>query len=283
MLNVKWIILFINAIIPFAVSIAQFEPPLVKADHNVYFSNLKLFSQVKQRNDIDYELISGTVSTSRFKIREIHFHPNGAINEIINLSKIGKKKSIIVFGYDKKFLPLSETEYLPTGEKVGRVKYKYNTNGALEEKSFYNQYGYIVSKIVYSVIPDSNIVVEKEYHSPEKVKRYRYLYYTSLEKGKKFMEKEYNASHEEIVQKSISYNDFGKIKQVSYYRHNNLEFKLFYYYDKYRNLTQVLREDNEGVRQEVEVYNYNDTRLLIGEMKKNPSGRIITYKKYTYF
>ncbi|MCG8698936.1 MAG: hypothetical protein MI922_12855 [Bacteroidales bacterium] len=267
----------------FAVTTAQFEPPLVKAEHNTYFSNLKLFSQIKQRNDFDYELISGTVSTNRFKIREIHFHPNGAINEIINLSKIGKKKSIIVFGYDRRFLPLSETEYLPTGEKVGRVKYKYNINGTLEEKSFYNQYGYIVSKIVYSTIADSNVIIEKEYHSPEKVSRYRYIYYTDLENGKRFQEKEYDANHEEVVKKSISYNEFGKISEVSYYRHNNLEYKLFYSYDKNKNLTQVLREDNEGARREIEVYNYNDTRLLVGELKKNPLGRTIMYKKYTYF
>ena len=125
------LILLLNTILV----IAQ-DYPRVPADMPEYLSEAKAINDagVYKRSDWRYILQGGNISTSKYKEREIKYNDQGRISEIMNIDQKGVNKSVIIFRYDKRNLPLLETEFLPTGELEGKTKYTYDFKGILKDE-----------------------------------------------------------------------------------------------------------------------------------------------------
>ncbi len=262
---------------------AQFTVPVVKADMYEYKDvNYRLArAGVKVREDVYYYLNEGKVTTENYITREVKFHSDGSLKEIINLNPEKEIQSIVVFYYNKERLPVREVELIPTGELIGRVDYKY-LNQQLREKIVFNKNEYIISKTLYDIYPENNYYEERLYFSPDSVLEKNTYYYSDLDTGRLIRHQHFIGDSQLEYEKTLSWKK-GVLVQEEYVD-NAGEFVFFldYYYDVngYLSLVEKVLKGNKKLY--ARQYKYNKYGNIYGKIEFDSGGRMKNYYKYNY-
>jgi hypothetical protein len=280
--NFLCIIIFF--LIDLNVSDAQ-NYPIVPADMPGYLQEMKLIADagVYTRTDWRYVLQDGNVTNVKHKERVLKYDDNGRINEIMNIGKKGENISVIIFRYDKRHLPQLETEFLPTGELVGKTKYTYDSNGRLKDITWLNSYEFIYNRYAFDISDSTGMVTEWHFYSPDSVTQKIEYYYSNPEKG--FITYQKTFIGEDKLENTIIWNRDSTqhlINKEFKDAQGKLSYYLEYHYTLSGQVNQIIRLLPNGTRMKKYEYDYEDTGLITGEIEYNQKGEIISYLKYTY-
>lgn len=273
---------FVTALIP-GLAFTQANAPLCPAQHAEYFDAQKNIARynIKKRSFIEYEIIDGKVTNESYKRKEIRYNPNGSVNEVIYVDKENVTISIIVFSYTDKGLPKSETEFYPDGNQIGRTVYRYSVKGILQEKSDYNQYGYIISKTKYETTNDEKIIIQK-LSSPKSVDYTIEFRFSNIIHGQLLSEYRYTANNKLEMYIIYEYSGENISKEIYYNSANQLLYKHNFVYDENGDNTKVLKILTNGERRDFVINKYNNVHLLAGKMVYGPLGQTLSYIKFQY-
>jgi hypothetical protein len=259
--------------------------PIVPADMPAYFKEMKVVTDagIFTCTKWQYELQGGNVTTVKHKEKVIKYDDQGRIKEIMNLDQKGENKSIIIFRYDRSNLPLLETEFLPTGELVGKTKYTFDAVGRLKDITWLNSYEFIYNRFAFDINDTLGMVTEWHFYSPDSVTQKIEYYYTDPENG--FITRQKIFIGADKLENTIIWNRDStlSLKNKEFKDpHGKLAYYLEYHYNKSGQADQIIRILPNGSRIKKSEYNFEDTGLKTGEIEYDQKGEIITYIKYSY-
>ena len=259
--------------------------PKVPADLQKYFAEMQSIknAHITERYEWKYILHDGNVTNTRYCTRIIKYDEIGRMSESIALDQKGQKMSILIFSYDKHNMPETETEYLPTGEILGRTVYDYTPGQYLQNITWYHGTEYIIDKTVFETDEQSQTLTERHLYSPDSVDSKVIYYYSDLQDG--WVEKERMFSGEDGLEyeKEIIRNDNRKIESEEWLNGAGTHiYSLKYHYNSEGNLVLQDKLFATGQRIKVADFNYSPASLLTGEINYNAQGEISRYRKFSY-
>jgi hypothetical protein len=261
------------------------EFPKVPADRVKYIAELNAIKLAgfKYRIDWVYYIQGGNVTGEEIKERILKFDENGRVKEIEVLEPLGEVISIIALRYNSRSLPTADTEFMPTGELIGKTKYQFDKFDRLNEITWYNGFEYIISKQTNEVNEEKQSITERQYYSPDSVIKKTIFYYSNLDSG--FVKEElgftgenafgyrkvYHRDSNNRIENEEFLNESGE--QIGYleYKYNPGGFLIAK--DKISKNTSKLRKND---------YQYNEAGFLIKEIEYNNRGEIVSYRRYDY-
>jgi hypothetical protein len=276
---------YILVLIMCLVNIHAQDYPIVPADMPAYLNETKEISSegINTRTDWRYVLQDGKVTTNKHIERVLKFDELGRIKEIMNIDPQGENKSVIIFRYDKRNLPVLETEFLPTGELLGKTKYTYDTKGILKDITWLNSYEFVYDRFSFDINDTTGLVTEWHFYSPDSVKQKIEYYYSDPLQG--FITRQRIYIGENKLQNTIIWNrDSTKCLLNKEFRdpQGKIEYYLEYHYNTSGKVMQVMRVFPNGSKLKNFEYNYEDAGLKTGEIEYNQKGEIVAYLKFSY-
>jgi hypothetical protein len=250
-----------------------------------YLSEAKAINDagVYKRSDWRYILQGGNISTSKYKEREIKYNDQGRISEIMNIDQKGVNKSVIIFRYDKRNLPLLETEFLPTGELEGKTKYSYDSKGFLKEIIWLNSYEFIYNRYSFSIDDTSGMVTEWHYYSPDSVTQKIEYFYSDPKKG--FITRQKIFKGDDKLENTIIWNR-DNLQHLINKEFKDPQGKLAYYLEYHYNTTgqvdKVIQVLPNGSKIKKYEFNFEESGLKMEETEYNQKEEIVKYAKYSY-
>ncbi|MBN1117749.1 MAG: hypothetical protein JXA77_11125 [Bacteroidales bacterium] len=285
MLRNGYKIVFFIALISGIPLYCQFSTPIAPADTHEYFNYARIIRQhgCQIRKDHNYIVQGGNVTNDEYTSRIIKYSTKGFIQEITYLDKSSQKLSVISFQY-KNGLPYRETEFLTNGEVVGHTVYTYDSLGFLKEKVNYDQFDYVIYKLVYETDTMNNVIVLKQFYSPGNISK-TYIYtYSDLICGRLQSIIEYDGEAFFKYRKEFAYNSENLLeKEIILDINNNTEYLLERFYDANGMLEKIDRVLAGEERFPWYNSQYSAEGLLLGEIKYSSRGNIISYFKYSYY
>lgn len=259
--------------------------PKVPADMPLYQNEMNLISEacISLKTEWGYSISGGKVSAFKYKSRVINYDKLGRIKEIMNINPMGESLSVIVFKYDNRNLPLQETEFLPTGELIGKTKYTYNQKGRLTDITWLNEFEFIIDRKVFDYNDSKNLITEWQYYSPDSVANKTEYFYSNLENG--ILLKQNNFIGENKIDRSITYiRDSLQTLQKEEIRDARKKLICYYEYKYNRDqrLYQIVANYINDKKIPIYVYDYSPEGLITGEIEYNHRGDLIDYKMFTY-
>jgi YD repeat-containing protein len=259
--------------------------PIVPADMPGYLKEMKDIADagIYSRTDWRYELQGGNVTAVKYKERVLKYDEQGRLIEIMHIDRKGENKSVIIFRYDKRNLPMLETEFLPTGELVGKTKYTYDTKGVLKDITWLNNFEFIYNRFSFDINDSAGKVTEWHFYSPDSVEQKIEYYYSDPEKGFITLQKFFTG--EDKLENTIIWNRDSAnylINKEFKDPQGKLAYYLEYHYNTSGKVYQVIRILPNGSKIKKYEFNFEDSGLKTGEIEYNLKGEIITYVKYTY-
>lgn len=259
--------------------------PKVPADMISYQSEMKSIASadVYSKSEWNYILTDGNVTTNKYKTKVIKFDKLGRIMEVMNLNPKGENLSVIIFRYDNNNLPLQETEFLPTGELIGRTKYTYDSKGRLKDITWLNGFEFIVNRKAFDINESLNLVTEWQYYAPDSVTSKTEFYYSNLINGILLKQNNYNG--EKQLSSSIIYHrDSLQVILKEEIRDASKKLTGFheYQYNKKGQLMQILVVYPDKRKIPKFTYNYDVDGLVSGIIEYDEKGSMIAYKRFTY-
>jgi hypothetical protein len=257
--------------------------PKVPAEQAKYFTEIEriINSGFLVRKDFKYDILEGKVTTEKHNDRVIKFYPNGTLKEMVYIDESSRKVAIVVFDYHKNKLPGAESEFHPSGELLKRNDIKYQ-EGVISEETTIDQYGYVIKRTEYSIIRETNTLVERTYGAPQMITEKDVWIYSSIDNGHLTWHEKYDGEHVLRFKRNIIYEN-GKIKWEQYYNPaGNKAFMLEYTYDAMGFLSLIEKVLPDGTRLKNAVYQYNSLGLITGKISYNRLGKIRSYYKYAY-
>ena len=259
--------------------------PKVPAEYPEYKYGMELLvnSGITLQTEWNYVIYNGNVTAQKFRDKVTKFDGTGKIMEIEHVDALGRNTSIEVLKYDAKSLPVLQTEFMPTGELIGKTTYKYNSQGFLQEITWYNGNEYIISKTEFETDSSMNSVTESNFFAPDSVKEKTVYFYSDLKKGR--VEKEQHYLGKKQLDKTIVYHylDDGRLeKEETAGPDGKTTSYLEYRYNAKGMLQEKVRIYNTGEKIKEADYSFNDQGLPAGLLEYNQKGGMVKYVKYTY-
>ena len=259
--------------------------PKVPADYLQYHHELDIRVRTSTNSCTEWKFViyNGHVTSQKYKDRVTKYDRSGRIKEIETVDAHGRNTSIKVFKYDKRGLPQMETEFMPTGELLGKTLYTYDPAGNLKDVTWYNGNEYIISKTEYVVDSTAGTVTERKLFSPDSVNEKTVYFYSDLKNGR--VEKEQHYSGENRLHQTIvyDYNDSNKIEEAEFINPlGKATSKREYHYDTKGMLQEMVRLYPNGDMIKEFDFNYSGSGLLYGQLEYDQHGGMVRYCKYTY-
>lgn len=281
----RYFIIFTLTVLFYSSNIYSQSYPIVPADMIQIRKEMKAVAaaDVYSKSEWNYVINEGKVTTNKYKSRVIKFDKLGRIIEIIKLSPKGENQSVIVCKYDNNNYPVQETEFLTTGEMIGRTKYTYDSKGRLKDITWLNGFEFIVNRKTFDIDENKDIVTEWQYYSPDSVSGKTNYLYTNLLNGVVIKQNNYSGDHQ--LENSIVYHrDTSQIIIKEEIRDASEKLVCYhnYQYSKKGLLQQIVVQLPNNAIVPKYVYDYDDDGLLAGILEYDERGNIIDYKKYTY-
>lgn len=259
--------------------------PKVPADMHDYLFDMNTITaaKVQSRSDWRYILQSGVLTTFNYKERLLKYDVLGHIKEIENIGQDGIIQSILVYQYNSRSLPIIETEFLPTGELIGKTKYNYDQNGYLKEITWMNNNEFIIRKSNFELDVDTKSFIERIYLNPDSVESKIIYFYTDLSNGVLKEVWNYKGEKDLVLHKIIYRNSENKIINEEYRDANGtLTYFLKYNYDTNGYPQDITQLFPNGAKLKKFDYKYNSAGLKTGEVEYNNAGEMIQYRKFDY-
>jgi hypothetical protein len=259
--------------------------PRVPADMPFYQKEMNSISKadVYSKTEWNYVISEGKVTTDNYKEKIIKYDKLGRIVEIMKINQKGENSSVIIFRYDGRNLPLQETEFLPTGEMIGKTKYTYDPKGRLTDITWLNSFEFIINRKVYDLDASASRITEWQYYSPDSVTSKTEYFYSNPENGVLLRQNNYNGESR-LINSIIFIRDSTQIVLKEEIRDASQKLACYseYQYNKNGQLQQVITIFPDKKKVPQFIYNYDEDGLLSGKIEYNQKGEMIEYKKYIY-
>lgn len=259
--------------------------PKVPADYQQYHHELDLRVRTTTSSCAEwkYMIYDGKVTSMKYKDLVTKYDHSGRINEIEKVDKKGMNTSIKVFKYDKKGLPQLETEFMPTGELLGKTIYTYDSAGYLKDITWYNSNEYIISKTEFVVDSAAGTVTERKLFSPDSVNEKTIYFYSDLKNGHVVKKQQYKGENHLDQTIVYHYGDENKIEKAQFINPQGKTTSYReYHYDTKGMLQETVRLYPNGDMIKEFDFNYSDSGLLTGKLEYDQKGGMVNYCKYTY-
>lgn len=263
---------------------AQFSVPITPAQYEKQLKGqVNIVSKgFSEKVFHKYELYDGKVNKSSFVEKTMAFNKNGTVSEVVYTTNSSRTELILIHEYNSIGRVKRITKFHPTGDILGRFEYRYNTEGFLAERSEYDQYNYILNKVVYSIDKVNNTLTELHYSSPEMITKKFVKEYNSLDSNRLMRFKEYDGESVLKFSKTVEYKN-GKIEKENIFNPNgDLIHYLQYYYDSKEQLSEIKKHIPKGDSYAYYRVKFNGYGLLAGEVRYGARGKILSYYKFTY-
>lgn len=236
---------------------------------------------IKYKQEILYELLDGKVTTNKYVEKTTEYGVDGKIKEVVITDKTGRTRVIFIYTYAETGFLKRITKFHPTGDILGRYEFKYDKNGFLLEKTEYDQYDYVIQKVMGEVNETEKTVTEKYYKSPEMVTKTIVSKYSDLHTGRlssiveyigeeRFKLKSEYVYENEKIQRIHFINQFGGI--VCFHE---------YSYDAQGFLAEIKRIVPGGASFPVNTSQFSNG-FISGEILYEGKGKIKSYYKFSY-
>ncbi len=236
----------------------------------------------KLKQDIRYEIYDGKVTSNKYSEKETEFNEKGKIKEVVIKDKTGRTKVILIYLYDSNGFPKRITKFHPTGDILGRFEFKYDTKGFLFERAEYDQYDFIVQKIIYQRNISENTITERYYNSPEMVTKTLVWKYSDLFSGRLLSVSEFEGESTLKIRKDLIYEGDKLMKEHFINRDGNIIYYHSYTYDTSGNISEIKKDLPMGTSYNHLTSQYNSKGLISGEIKYGQKGNMKTYYKFIY-
>ena len=281
----KYRFLFITLTLSIPSFLYSQSYPRVPADYQTYHGkmDLRVRTATSSRTEWNYVIYSGNVTSQKFKDQVTKYNQNGQITEIENVDARGRNTSIKVFKYDKRGLPQMETEFMPTGELLGKTLYDYDPAGNIQSITWYNGNEYIISKTEFVVDSSAGTVTERKLFSPDSINEKTVYFYSDLKNGR--VEKEQHFKGEDLPDQTIvyHYDEKNKIEKAEFIdpQGKTTSYREYHYSPKGM-LQEMTRLYPDGTMIKEFDFNYGDSGLLSGRLEYDQKGGMVKYCKFTY-
>jgi hypothetical protein len=259
--------------------------PIVPADMPEYLANMKAITDagVYTRTDWRYMLQGGNITTIKYKEIALKYDDQGRIKEIMNVDQKGTNKSVIIYRYDKRNLPILESEFLPTGELEGKTKYTYDVKGFLKDITWLNSFEFIFNRYSFDFNDTTGMITEWHFYSPDSVTQKIEYYYSNPQNG--FITRQKIFIGEDKLENIIIWNR-DSTQHLLNKEFRNPQGKLMYYLEYKYNTKElpdkILRVLPNGTKTKKFEFEYEESGLKTGEIEYNEEGEILSYIKYSY-
>lgn len=278
--------LYILVFISFASSVlnAQYVFPKLPVESKLLDkeSSKIIEGGFKLKQDIRYIIQEGKVTTAKYSEKETEYDDKGRIKEVVVKDKNGRTKLILIYLYQTNGLPKRITRFHPTGDILGRFEFKYDNDGFLVERIEYDQYDYVVQKILYQKNMQENTITESYFDSPEMVTKKIQWTYTDLTNGRLTSVSEFSGESVLKIKKQLIYEGNKLIKEQFMNSYGGIIYYHSYTYDSDGNITEIKKELPGGNSIKKQSSQYNGLGLITGEIKYDSKGRMKTYYKFNY-
>lgn len=281
----KILLIFIVLFISHTLKIeAQFEFPKNKAEFATFKSDCskRVKAGIKYRRDFKMPISTTDKAPPGYCERYIKFNVDGTPGEIEYYDEAGRKKAIVIYQYSKTGNPQRETEFHPTGTVLSRTDYRYDYRGRMLDKSVYDQFDYIVRKVIYQVKEEDNSIREMEFSSPEMITRTIVWHYSQIDTGKLVGMDEFDGESLLKQKRTIVYEK-NKIKSEVFFNAQGQKiYTLEYLYNSDGQLLKITRVFNDKTQLDTHTYKYNEKGLLAGETDFDMQGKLKKCYSYSY-
>lgn len=263
---------------------AQFALPKVAADTPQYNAECIMIvkSGIKKRYDYTHPIRNNQASTQNYKEREVSFDNTGRIKEYLYLDEDSRKKAIITFEYYPNGLPKTETQFYPTGEMLTQTKYIFNSESDLKEISKIDQYGYVISKTIFSTNNETHTITEKKHPYPQVVSDKDIWTYSDLKAGHLVKHTKYKNNNELQFTRTLVYKNNKIEKEIYTNPAGNVAFFLEYTYNNNMQVIEIEKVLLDGSRLKNTLFNYNSAGLIIRKINYDRYGNLESYYTYQY-
>lgn len=236
---------------------------------------------LRYRQDILYVLQEGKVAANNYVEKTTEFNAEGKIKEVLITDKTRRIRVAFIYSYTANGLLKRITKFHPTGDVLGRYEFKYDKMGFLLEKTEYDQYDYVLQKVIGEVNQTEKTFTEKYYKSPEMVTKTIVSKYTDLHNGQLTSITEY-VGEEHFRLKSEYIYEKDLLHRIQFIgRHGGVIYFHEYNYNAQGLYTEIKMILPGGVSFPVNTRQYSNG-LLSGEILYEGKGEISSYYKFSY-
>lgn len=281
----KVFILFmlLETIIPIAL-LAQYSISTTPAEFKLFKEEITKIIRAgyTEKEHVRYQVYDGKVHKNSFTERVTVFNKNATIKEKIFYNKTGRSVQIHIYKYKTNGTLERITKFHPTGEVMGRVELRYNFDGFLLNKIEYDQYNYVINKVIYTITNNQNTIKETHYYSPDLVTKTFLWYYSNKDKATLAKVEEFKGEDLMLLKRELKYKEDKITQEFCYNGAGALLYFLDYTYNTNGKLVGIKKNIPRGGSFDYYTARVNEMGLKVGEIQYKGKGNVKSYYSFRY-